>query len=104
MSTPPDPLARLVRAAAKAPARGIEAPSLATELRALNAWRHALNGVDPLRLAPLWRAGLATALAVAAIAVTASFYAGRQADIESSDPYTGVAEQLTVAINTNWQP
>ena len=104
MSTPPDSVDRLLRAAAKAPARPFDGPSFALETRTLHAWRRAIAGADPQPLLQLWRAGLATAFAVAAVAVTASAYAGRQADQESTDPYTGAAQQLTVALNTNWQP
>ncbi len=104
MSLPPDSVDRLLRGAAKSPPRPIEGPSFALETRTLQTWRRAVAGADTQPLLQLWRAGLATAFAVAAVAVTASAYAGRQADQESTDPYTGVAQELTVAINTNWQP
>ncbi|KAB2669878.1 MAG: hypothetical protein DVB31_05295 [Verrucomicrobia bacterium] len=104
MNPPPDPLDRLLRAAARAPSRPVGEASFAAETRALHAWRRSLAGADAQPFLQLWRAGLATAFALAVVAVSASAYAGHQTDIESTDPYTGVAQQLTVAINTNWQP
>lgn len=104
MNPSPDPIDRLLRAAAKAPSLPVGAPSFATETRTLHAWRAARSGADARPLLRLWHAGLATAFTVAAVAVTASVYAGHEADRDLSDPYTGAAQQLTVAINTTWQP
>jgi hypothetical protein len=104
MNPHPDPLDRLLRSAARAPGRDVPPPSVATETRTLHAWRASRAGSETRPLLRLWHAGLATAFGVAAVAVTASVYAGREADLESTDPYTGAAQQLTVAINTGWQP
>ena len=97
-------LDRLLRAAAQAPARPLDGLSFATESRTLHAWRSSRAGAELRPVLRLWHTGLAAAFGVAALTISVSYFAGRQADLDSADPYTATAQQLAVAINSNWQP
>jgi hypothetical protein len=104
MKNPSDPLLPLLAAAARAPDRPLTGPSRATETRTLHAWRSARAGREQGLLLELWRTGLATAFGVAAIAVSISYFAAPPADADSTDFYSATTQELTVAINTTWQP
>jgi len=71
-----DPLERLFRSAASAPARELphEAP-FAVECRALGAWRQPAQDNDDLfSLLPLFRRGLVAAWLAVALAVAAGYF------------------------------
>ncbi len=97
-------LDRLLRAAARAPQAEAPPVSLATEMRALAAYRHRSHEAAAMALQRTWRVGLATACATAVVAMAAGWFASSHIEDSANDPYVLNDPGLAVAMTTGWLP
>lgn len=104
MSNPIDhPLDRLLRSAARAPVPAVTPMSLATQVRAMEAYRQR-GQAAALAMQQTWRIGLATACATAALAIAAGWLASGRIEDTANDPYVLNDPGLAVVMTTGWLP
>lgn len=96
-------LERLLRAAARAPRREDLPPTLATQMRAIAAYR-GRGEAAAMAVQRTWRVGLATACATAGIAIAAGWFAAGHVEDTANDPYVLNDPGLAVAMTTGWLP